>query len=73
MYQTTKDHNGNIIYRGFDFPKSLEGLDIEIVNSTLNYLLFIAAMSDDYSRTVAEENHINSYQAQHPELLESRG
>lgn len=60
--------NGKQIYKNFDFPKSLEGLDIQIVNETLAYLWFLAEMSDSYSVTRQEQKQISEYRQKHPEL-----
>lgn len=60
--------NGKQIYKNFDFPKSLEGLDIQIVNETLDYLWFLAEMSDSYSVTRREQKQISEYRQKHPEL-----
>lgn len=56
-----KDHVGNTIYRNFNYPDSLEGLDREIVANTLDYLEFCAEMSDSYTVTKRECARINAY------------
>lgn len=60
--KTVQTHNGQTIYQEMGFPETLDGLDIEIVKNTLSYMQFIADMSDDYSRTIAEQNAIRDYQ-----------
>lgn len=68
MLKTITTQTGKIIYQGFDFPKSLENLDVTIVNNTLDYLSFLAEMSDSYAVTRQEKRQIAEYRAQHPEL-----
>lgn len=62
--------NGTTIYQPFPFPETLEGLDLTIVNNTLEYKEFLAEMSDDYSVTRKELAVIREYRAKHPELKE---
>lgn len=68
MLKTITTQTGKIIYQGFDFPKSLENLDVTIVNNTLDYLSFLAEMSDSYAVTRQEKRQIAEYRVQHPEL-----
>lgn len=68
MVKTITTQTGKTIYQGFDFPKSLENLDVTIVNNTLDYLSFLAEMSDSYAVTKQEKRQIAEYRAQHPKL-----
>ena len=56
---------GLTIYQPFPYPKSLEGLDREIVKNTLDWYEFLAEMSDDYSMTRSELARINRYRREH--------
>lgn len=71
MLKTITTQTGKPIYQGFDFPKSLENLDVTIVNNTLDYLSFLAEMSDSYAVTRREQRQIAEYRGQHPELKKS--
>lgn len=59
------DPTGKPVYRNFPFPESLDGLDIETVRHTLDYLDFIAEMSDDYAITQEEQARIRAYRQKH--------
>lgn len=57
--------NGNKMYRMFDYPDSIDGLDKEIILNTLSYDTFIANMSDDWNRTQSELKSIEAYRQKH--------
>ena len=64
MYEINYN-NGNPIYKNFDFPDDISGLDYQIIRDTLELLEFFAEMSDSYAVTKRELAHIKAYKQKH--------
>lgn len=64
MYEIIEEM-GNKVYKGFDYPESIDGLDKQIIRNTLSFDEFIAEMSDDWSKTKSELKAIEDYRRKH--------
>lgn len=64
MYKIIEE-NGTKIYKDFDYPESIDGLDKQIILNTLSFDEFIAEMSDDWSKTKSELKVIETYRKKH--------
>ncbi len=63
--KTATTHYGTTVYQEFSFPKDISSLDKDILINTLDYLVFIAEMADDYQDTKREKAHIVQYMKEH--------
>lgn len=63
--KTFKTAQGLEIYVAFDFRDNIADLDKEIIQNTLSFYYRMAEMSDDYSRTMQEQDDIERYAKAH--------
>ena len=63
--KTFKTAQGLEVYVAFDFRDNIADLDKEIIQNTLSFDYRMAEMSDDYSRTMQEQDDIERYAKAH--------
>lgn len=60
-----KTSQGLEIYVAFDFRDNIADLDKEIIENTLSFDYRMAEFSDDYNRTMQEQDEIERYAKAH--------
>ena len=63
--KTFKNSQGLEIYVAFDFRDNIADLDKEIIQNTLSFNYRMAELSDDYNRTMQEQDEIEWYAKAH--------